>query len=196
MASMESEYVPKFWHALLPSMWFAAPFGILIDGNKQPFIMILSVFAIIGPIALMAFIYKVLPIENPGLILKGAVKGTIYKLIIPVYMLEAIVFLGLKGPSIIMDLSAMFLVLLISSLVYFKISNKAMPFSVKFAVADSGKLFVPGLITMLLLGVLALIHIAIRNNMIFVGVYVLVLLIVNAILWKTSFKLSWKDMER
>ena len=70
-----------------------------------------------------------------------------------------------------------------------------MPFSVKFAVADSGKLFVPGLITMLLLGVLALIHIAIRNNMIFVGVYVLVLLIVNVILWQTSFKLNWKDIE-
>ena len=321
--SMKSEYVPEIWHALLPSMWFAAPFGILIDGNKQPFLIFLVVLAIIGPIILMtvyikgvvpyfeknlqklndnggavsggnekrkefiaalvckdnieksmfkftqnmiaterslklkvypslamavfmpvifmfmdreesfmdniqtgydgkihllmyisilllcfctayinnsdsykgAFIYKVLPIENPGVILKGAVKGTIFKLIIPVYILEAAIFLILKGPSIIMDLSAMFLVLLISSLVYFKISNKAMPFSVKFATADSGKLLGPGLITTLLLGVLAVVHIVIRNNMIFVGVYALVLLIVNVILWKTSFKVSWKDIE-
>jgi len=79
--------------------------------------------------------------------------------------------------------------------VYFKISNKAMPFSVKFATADSGKLLGPGLITTLLLGVLAVVHIVIRNNMIFVGVYALVLLIVNVILWKTSFKVSWKDIE-
>ena len=141
-----------------------------------------------------AFIYKVLPIENPGIILKGAVKGTIFKLIIPVYILQAAMFLILKGPSIIMDLSAMFLVLLISSLVYFKISNKAMPFSTKFATADSGKLLGPGLITMLLLGVLAVVHIVIRDNMIFVGVYALVLLVVNVILWKTSFKVSWKDI--
>ena len=321
--SMNSEYVPKIWHALLPSMWFAAPFGILIDGNKQSFLIFLVVLAIIGPIMLItlyikrvvpyfeknlqklndnggavsqgsekrkefiaalvckdnieksmfkftqnmiaterslklkvypslamavfmpvifmfmnreesfvdniqtgyggkihllmyisilllcfciayinnsdsykgAFIYKVLPIENPGVILKGAVKGTIFKLIIPVYIFEAAIFLILKGPSIIMDLSAMFLVLLISSLVYFKISNKAMPFSVKFATADSGKLIGPGIITMLLLGVLAIVHIVIRNNMIFVGIYALVLLIVNVILWKTSFKVSWKDIK-
>jgi len=321
--SMNSEYVPKIWHALLPSMWFAAPFGILIDGNKQPFLIFLVVLAIIGPIMLItlyikrvvpyfeknlqklndnggavsqgsekrkefiaalvckdnieksmfkftqnmiaterslklkvypslamavfmpvlfmfmnreesfvdniqtgyggkihllmyisilllcfciayinnsdsykgALIYKVLPIENPGVILKGAVKGTIFKLIIPVYIFEAAIFLILKGPSIIMDLSAMFLVLLISSLVYFKISNKAMPFSVKFAIADSGKLIGPGITTMLLLGVLAIVHIVIRNNIIFVGIYVLVLLIVNVILWKTSFKVSWKDIK-
>lgn len=321
--SMNNEYVPEIWHGLLPSMWFAAPFGILIDGNKEPFLIFLVVLGIIGPIMLMifyikrvvpyfeknlqklndnggavsrgsekrkefiaalvckdnieksmfkftqnmiatertlklkvypslamavfipvlfmfmdreesfldniqtgyggkihllmyisilllcfciayinnsdsykgAFIYKVLPIENPGLILKGAVKGTIFKLIIPVYMLEASIFLILKGPSIIIDLSAMFLVLLISSLMYFKISNKAMPFSVKFAVADSGKLIGPSLITMLLLGALAIVHIVIRNNMIFVGIYALVLLIVNLILWKTSFKVSWKDIK-
>jgi predicted Co/Zn/Cd cation transporter (cation efflux family) len=142
-----------------------------------------------------AFIYKVLPIENPGVILKGAVKGTIFKLIIPIYILEAAIFLILKGPSIIIDLSVMFLVLLISSLVYFKISNKAMPFSVKFATADTGKILGPGLITMLLLVAFAIVHIIIRNNMIFVGIYALVLLIVNVILWKTSFKISWKDVK-
>ena len=321
--SMKGEYVPKIWHALLPSMWFAAPFGILIDGNKQPFLIFLFVIAIIGPIMLMtfyikrvvpyfeknlqklndnggavsrgrekrkefiaalvckdnieksmfkftqnmiaterslklkvypslamavfmpvifmfmdreesfmdniqkgyggkihllmyisilllcfcsayinnsdsykgAFIYKVLPIENPGVILKGAVKGTLFKLIIPVYILEAAIFLILKGPSIIMDLVAMFLVLLLSALVYFKLSNKAMPFSVKFATADSGKLIGPGLITTLLLGALAIVHIVIRNNIIFVGIYAFVLLIVNVIFWKISFKVSWKDIK-
>jgi len=321
--NMKSDYVPAIWHALLPSMWFAAPFGILIDGNKEPFLIFLFVLAIIGPIMLItlyikrvvpyfeknlqklndnggavkrrsekrkefiatlvckgnieksmfkftqnmisternlklkvypsiamalfmplifmfmdrdesfvdkiqtgyggkihlimyisifllcfctafinnsdnykgAFIYKVLPIENPGVILKGAVKGTIFKLIIPVYILEALVFLILKGPSIIIDLITMFLVLLISSLVYFKISNKEMPFSVKFSTTDSGKLILPGIITMLLLGILAVVHIVIRNNMIFVGVYALVLLIVNVILWKNCFKVSWKDIK-
>lgn len=323
ITNIRSDYVPEIWHALLPSMWFAAPFGILIDGNKEPFLIFLFVLAIIGPIILMAlyikrvlpyfeknlqklndnggavslkcekkkefiaalvcrgnieksmfkftqnmiaternlklkvypsiaialfmpvifmfidreksftdniqtgyggkihliiyisifllcfctafvnnsdnykgaFIYKVLPIENPGAILKGAVKGTIFKLIIPVYILEALVFLILKGPSIIIDLITMFLVLLISSLVYFKVSNKAMPFSVKFATADSGKLIWPGIITAMLLGILILIHLFIRNNMIFVGIYALVLIIVNIIIWKISFKVSWKDIE-
>ncbi|MBZ9634795.1 hypothetical protein [Clostridium sp. FP1] len=325
MKSMNSEYVPKIWHALLPSMWFASPFGILIDGNKQSFLKILLSLAIVGPIILItlyikrvvpyfeknlqklnenggavskrsatrqefiaglvckdkieksmfkftqnmisternlklkvypslamaffipilfmfmdrgsgkslmaniqtgyggkihllmymsifllcfctafinnsdnykgAFIYKVLPIEKPGVLLKGSIKGTIFKLIIPVYILESIVFIIFKGPSIIIDLIVMFLVLIISSLVYFKVSNKAMPFSVKFGTADSGKLIMPSVITIFLLGGFAGIHIIIRNNMIFVAVYAMLLLIVNVILWRISFKECWKDIE-
>jgi hypothetical protein len=323
--NLNSEYVPRLWHALLPSMWFAAPFGIYIDGNKQPFLLFLLVLGIVGPILLItiyikavvpyfeknlqklsgnggnvsktsenrkefiarlvcknkveksmfkftqnmiaternlklkvyptlamavfmpvlfvfmergngkslmdniqtgyggkihllmyisifllcfctafinnsdsykgAFIYKVLPIENPGIILKGAIKGTIFKLIIPLYILEATVFLILKGPTIIIDLIVMFLVLLIISLEYFKLSNKAMPFSVKFATADSGKLIEPSIITGILLGVFAIIHIVIRNNMVVVGIYAGVLLVVNVILWRNSFKVSWKDIQ-
>jgi hypothetical protein len=323
--NMSAKYVPRLWHALLPSMWFASPFGILIDGNKQSFLIFLFILAILGPIILMifyikrvvpyfeknlqklnenggivirrgqkrkefiavlvckdkiersmfkftqnmiaternlklkvypslamavflpvlfmfmgrehdkslidsiqtgyggkihllmyitifllcfctafinnsdnykgAFIYKTLPIQNPGVILKGAVKGTIFKLIIPLYILEAVAFLIFKGPSIIIDLIVMFLVLLILSLVYFKLSNKEMPFSVKFATADNGKLIAPSLITSVMLGAFTLIHILIRNNMIFVGVYAAVLLIVNIILWKISFNISWKDIK-
>jgi hypothetical protein len=52
-----------------------------------------------------------------------------------------------------------------------------MPFSVKFATADSGKIIGPAIITFILLGVFAIIHIVIRNNMVFVGLYAGVLLI-------------------
>ncbi|MGH4122105.1 MAG: hypothetical protein ACREV6_04120 [Clostridium sp.] len=324
--NMNIEYAPKFYHALLPSMWFASPFGIYIDGNKQPFLIFLCTLAIIGPVILMtlyikrvvpyfennlqklnenggsinkrsttrqefiaglfckgkieksifkftqnmisternlklkvyptlamalfmpvlflfmgmgngesfmaniqtsydgkihllmyitifilcfstafisnsdnykgAFIYKVLPIGNPGVILKGALKGAMFKLTIPIYILEAIVFMILKGPSIVIDLIVIFLVFLISSLVYFKVSDKAMPFSVKFATADSGKLIIPSIVTMLLLCGFAGIHIIIRNNIIFAAVYAMVLLIVNVILWRISFKQNWKDIER
>lgn len=325
ITNMNVDYVPKFYHVILPSMWFASPFGIYIDGNREPFLIFLCTLAIVGPIVLMtlyikrvvpyfeknlqklndnggavskasqgrqefiaglvcnnmieksmfkftqnmiaternlklkvypslamalfmpilfifidngngesfmtniqtgydgkihllmyisifllcfstafinnsdnykgAFIYKVLPIENPGVILKGAVKGAIFKLIMPIYLLEAIVFLTLKGPSIIIDLIVMLLVLLISSLVYFRVSDKALPFSIKFATADSGKLIIPSIVTGLVLGVFALIHIAIRNNIIFASVYAVVLLIVNVVFWKISFKECWKDLD-
>jgi len=315
-------YVPKFWHSLVPSMWFAAPFGILIDGNRNPFLIFLSVMAILAPVILIilyvkkvvpyfeknlqklndnggairggdkirkdfiarivckdkveksmftftknmisternfklkvypsismavfmpvlfvftdrdksfietiktsyggkvhllmyltilmlclctayinnsdnykgAFIYKVLPIKDPGVILKGAIKGTLFKLVIPVYLFTAIVFLILKGPSIILDLIVMFLVLLISSLVYFKLSNKMMPFSVKFASTDTGKLIGPGAITLVLIGIFAAIHIIIRNNITYVGAYIAILFVINIIIWKRSFKISWKDI--
>ncbi len=315
-------YVPKLWHSLVPSMWFAAPFGILIDGNRNSFLIFLSVMAILAPVILIilyvkkvvpyfeknlqklndnggairggdkirkdfiagivckdkveksmftftknmisternfklkvypsismsvfmpvlfvftdrdksfietvktsyggkvhllmyltilmlclctayinnsdnykgAFIYKVLPIKDPGVILKGAIKGTLFKLVIPVYLFTAIVFLILKGPSIILDLIVMFLVLLISSLVYFKLSNKMMPFSVKFASTDTGKLIGPGAITFVLIGIFAAIHIIIRNNITYVGEYIAILFVINIIIWKRSFKISWKDI--
>lgn len=322
--NMKGQYVPKFWHVLLPSMWFASTFGILIDGNKETFLIFLSSLAIIVPVALMvlyikklvpyfeknlqklndnggairkgsekrkdliaslvcndnieksmfkftqnmisterdlklkiypslatalfipilfmfidrnggnsfmdniqtsyggkvhllmyisiillcfctayinnsdsykgAFIYKVLPIENPGIILKGAIKGALFKLVIPLYILESVLFLILKGPSIILDLIVMFLVLLIISLIYFKISNDRMPFSVKFTTTDSYKLLVPTIICILVLAIFALIHIVIRNSIMLLGIYAVVLLIVNVILWNTSFKVSWKDI--
>ncbi|SFD41609.1 hypothetical protein [Clostridium uliginosum] len=320
---IKTDYVPKFWHGLVPSMWFASPFGILIDGDKNYFLIFLSAMAILGPVILItfyvkkvvpyfeknlqklndnggaisrgsekrkefiaglicrdkieksmfiftknmiaternfklkvypslamavfmpvlfiftnrrksfieniqtscggkvhllmyitilmlcfctayinnsdsykgAFIYKVLPIKDPGVIIKGAIKGTLFKLVIPIYLLVATVFLILKGPSIIIDLIVMFLVLLISSLEYFKISNKRMPFSVKFATVDSGKLIGPGILTLMLVGIFAAIHIIIRNNIIFVGIFALVLFMVNIILWKISFNISWEDVE-
>ncbi|MBU3112319.1 ABC transporter permease [Clostridium lacusfryxellense] len=324
VTNMNTEYIPKFWHALFPSMWFASIFGILIDGGKEPFLLDLSLLAIVGPILLItlyiksvvpyfeknlqklnenggtisrknekrkefiarlvckdkiersmfkftqsmigternlkikvyptlamavfmpvlfifmdtdgksfmdniqsgfggkihllmyisivllcfctgfisnsdsykgAYIYKVLPIKNPGVLLKGAIKGTIFKLIIPLYISEGGVFLILKGTSIIPDLIVMFLVLLIVTLMYFNISNKAMPFSIKFVTADSGKLVEPTFIAIAVVGVFAVIHIAIRSNIIFVFLYAMALLIANVIIWRVSFKVEWKDIE-
>ncbi|MDS0526333.1 hypothetical protein NNC19_11635 [Clostridium sp. SHJSY1] len=318
----KTDYVPKIWHSLIPSMWFAAPFGILIDGDKNYFLIVLSLMAILGPIVLIifyvtkvvpyfeknlqklnenggnvsggsrrkefmakiicrdklersmfiftknmiatertfklkvypslaagvfipilfiftdrrksfwetiqtsfggkvhllmymtvlmlcfctvyinnsdnykgAFIYKVLPIKDPGIILKGAIKGTLFKLVIPIYLLVAGVFLILKGPSIIIDLIAMFLVLMISALIYFKMSNKTMPFSVKFAVTDSGKLIAPGIFTMILIGIFSAIHVSIRNNIIFLGIFVFILLVANIVVWKISFRIGWRDID-
>lgn len=142
-----------------------------------------------------AFIYKVLPIKDPGIILKGAVKGTLFKLIIPIYLFVAVVFLILKGPSIILDLIVMFLVLLMSTLVYFKMSNKAMPFSVKFATTDSGKFIGPTMLIFMFVGIFAGIHIVLINNIMLLGVFALLLLVIDIVIWKKSFNISWKDIE-
>ena len=318
-----TSYDPKFWHAFIPSMWFAAPFGILIDRERNTFLIFLTLVAIVAPILLIvfymkkvvpyfernlqklndngststgkvkvrkdlmaklicrdkversmfiftkgmvsternfklkvypslamavfmpvlfgftdssksfiesiktnlggklhflmyisililcfctayinnsdnykgAFIYKVLPIKDPGLILKGAIKGILFKIIIPIYLVMSLFFLIIKGPGIIMDLIVMFLVLIISSLIYFKTSNKSMPFSVKFMTSDSGKLIAPAFITIMVIGVLAIIHIIIRNNIKLVGAMALVVFVINLILWKISFKVSFKDMK-
>lgn len=316
-------YNPKVWHAFLPSMWFAAPFGLILDGEKNSFLIFLSILALVGPILLIifymkkvvpyfeenlqklnnngetskkkiklkkefisklicrdeversmfiftkrmivternfklkvypslamaafmplffaftnssrsfieniqsslggkfhfliyisilmlcfctayvnnsdsykgAFIYRILPIKDPGLLLKGAVKGILFKIIIPIYLAMSLLMIIIKGPIIIMDLIVMLLVLIISALMYFKMSNKALPFSVNFAIADSGKLIGPALVTIMIIGALSIIHIIVRNDIKLVIIFALVLLVVNLILWKISFKVSFKNMK-
>ena len=100
----------------------------------------------------------------------------------------SLVMIIIKGPGIIIDLIVMLLVLIISSLIYFKMSNKALPFSVKFAVADSGKLIGPALVTIMIIGAVAMIHIIVRNDIKAVIILALVLLVVNLILWKIVTK--------
>lgn len=319
----KTDYVTKIWHAFIPSMWFAAPFGILMDKEKNSFLIFLCVMAIVAPILLIifyvkkivpyfeknlqklnnngeatkgkskirkdfigeiicrdnveksmfrftknmifternfklkvypslamaaflpilfsftdssksfienvrsgmggkmhlliyisiillcfstayinnsdnykgAFIYQVLPISNPGVILKGAIKSILINLITPIYLLMSLLFLIIKGPSIVLDLIVIYLILVIVALTYFKLSNKVMPFSVKFSGGESGKLIFPGILSTIIIGVLALIHILIRNNIIFVGLMALALCVINIILWKISFKLTWKDIK-
>jgi len=320
---VHTTYEDKVWHAFLPTMWFAAPFGILIDKDRNNFLIFLSILALVGPILLIifymkkivpyfeenlqklnnngettkkkvkvrkefiaklicrdkveksmfiftkrmiaternfklkvypslamaafmpilfaftnssrsfieniqtslggkfhfliymsilalcfctayinnsdsykgAFIYRILPIKDPGLLLKGAIKGILFKIIIPIYLAMSLVMIIIKGPGIIIDLIVMLLVLIISSLIYFKMSNKALPFSVKFAVADSGKLIGPALVTIMIIGAVAMIHIIVRNDIKAVIILALVLLVVNLILWKISFKVNFKDMK-
>lgn len=191
MQSMNIEYVPKFWHALLPSMWFAAPFGIYIDGNKQPFLIFLCLLAIVGPILLITIYIKgVVPYFEKNLQKLNENGGNVSKR--SENRKEFIAALVCKNK---IERSMFKFTQNIVSLAYFKVSNKEMPFSVKFAIADSGKLIGPALIAIVILGAFAGIHIIIRNNMKFVSVYAVLLLIVNIILWKISFKVSWKDLK-
>ncbi|WP_346891703.1 hypothetical protein [Clostridium sp. UBA3887] len=64
----------------------------------------------------------------------------------------------------------------------------------KFASTDSGKLIGPGAITFVLIGIFAAIHIIIRNNITFIGAFIATLFVINIIIWKISFKISWKDI--
>lgn len=46
-------YAFKWWHSLIPSMWFAAPFELIIKVNVALEIVVLSIIAVIIPIALI-----------------------------------------------------------------------------------------------------------------------------------------------
>lgn len=57
------EYIYDFswWHVLIPPVWFAAPFELVLNQNYSSEIIILSLFAILGPIVSIFLYYLLMP---------------------------------------------------------------------------------------------------------------------------------------
>lgn len=51
----------QWWHLFIPPMWFAAPFEWLLLGNKQGYIILFTVIAMLIPIAAILLYIKLIP---------------------------------------------------------------------------------------------------------------------------------------
>lgn len=141
-----------------------------------------------------AWVYLTLPIDNPGEIFKGTFKGLVTKLMVPIFIFVALIFILLCGIRIIPDTILMFINLVLISLIMFTMSDKDYPFSKDFTNNTSNIAVV--LLSMLICGVLAGIHIAL--SFVPFGVYINIAasLIVIFIIWKTCFKKEkWQPRE-
>ena len=52
----------------------------------------------------LSWIYKAMPVDDPGLVLRGAMKAFLYKYIVPFYLLTCMIFILFWGIRIIPDL--------------------------------------------------------------------------------------------
>lgn len=57
----EMMYVFKWWHAVLPPFWFAAPFELVMNQNTSASIIVLSCMSLVIPIAAMGLYYYYMP---------------------------------------------------------------------------------------------------------------------------------------
>lgn len=72
----EMVFTPKWWTYLIPPVWFAAPYSVLIEGNYQNIYIMLSMLSIIIPIILFALYYmKVSPYFEKNLQKLATVNG-------------------------------------------------------------------------------------------------------------------------
>ncbi len=55
------EFNPTWWKYLLPPLWFAAPFDLIIKGNRENYILIFSALALIIPIISISLYIKLTP---------------------------------------------------------------------------------------------------------------------------------------
>ncbi|KOA18543.1 hypothetical protein CLHOM_34450 [Clostridium homopropionicum DSM 5847] len=134
-----------------------------------------------------AWIYKVLPIKETASIFKGTLKAFIIKLLIPIFIVESIIFMGIFGLRIFDDLILVLLNMLLYVVLCFKFTKKALPFSQSYEVAQQGEEVLSTLGLMMLLGALWLIHYVCALNSYGVYMCILVMISIDAIAWRKAF---------
>ncbi|WP_145027909.1 hypothetical protein [Paenibacillus sp. Y412MC10] len=135
-----------------------------------------------------AWIFSTVPLRNHEPVYKGTLKACIAQLILPIFVVESMIFTVIFGVRILPDL----LVILIMTLLYTVISFRPMGLEMPFtepaqAGTQSGKAGLM-LLLFLILGAMAGLHFALRFST--YGVYVLmaVALIGNIAAWKLAFR--------
>ncbi|MBU5438859.1 hypothetical protein KQI42_12600 [Tissierella sp. MSJ-40] len=141
-----------------------------------------------------AWIYRVVPFTDAKSIFKGTLKAALMNLILPLYILISIIFMIIFKGKIIVDLIIVFLNILLFMVICFRTTDKSLPFSKPFELAEQSQGFLVMIITFFTLGLLGLIHyLAIRTNY---GsyIYIAALIIVNIVIWKNSFNIALEEL--
>ncbi|KEJ00189.1 ABC transporter permease [Clostridium botulinum A2B7 92] len=169
------------------------------------FSIYLSVLMLVASIELLSqsekykgsWIYTVLPIDNPGKIQKGALKGFIFRYIFPVFLSVCIIFLIICGLRILPDIIVMFFSMLIVIVAVQSLYKKELPFYKDFQSNGEGSIttfLVYGGLTGIFFGLHKLIRSLIKYSF-SIYIYIGVLIIINMILWKKIFNISWKQAQ-
>ena len=144
-----------------------------------------------------AWIYRAMPVRDPGSVLRGALKAFIYKYVVPFYFLTCAIFIALGGFRILPDLILIFINMLLLMLIVFKVSKKELPFYKEFQTTQSGANLGLFFLSLILCGVLAGAHYLLTANLAWgFALNLGVSLTLFAVLWPLSFRFSWADITK
>jgi len=176
---------------------------VLTDISKGPFYLTIYISVLILSTSLMtisssqkyqgAWIYKVLPIESPGVILRGALTGFVLKYLIPVYLFICLLFALPYGIRLLPHILLIFLNMLLLITIIFRLSPKELPFSKGLPSGQSTNLRI-FLGSFVFCSLSAALHYALQNVYLGLVIYMIIVLLAAAMLWKTSAKITWKDI--
>ena len=130
-----------------------------------------------------SWIYKAVPIDDMASIFKGVYKGVFYKMILPVYIVLALVYLWVFGLRIIPQIIAILFVIIILNLITVKLMDKHLPFSVSFKDGEKMDDLGITLFIFMLSGIFGVVHYIINRLNYGVYIFILIELILIWILW-------------
>jgi len=136
-----------------------------------------------------AWIYKVMPIKNLKQVFHGTMKAFMVRLFVPLYVMEAIIFILIYGIRIIPDILVAFVASMIYSILCFIFMEKSLPFSRQFDSTQQSNVGM-SMLLLLVLGIMGGIHFAITYIRFGVLIYLAVLVITFIILWENAFHFS------
>lgn len=134
-----------------------------------------------------AWIYDVLPIKSRKNIYTGMFKAFIYKLIVPIFVIMSIVFVVLYNVVIITHLVVMFVATIVTCMLTFKFSDKHLPFTSEYKNTNSSENIITMFKSMFCVGILAIIHILVNENLIFTFIYLALLIMFVKLNWNKVF---------
>lgn len=138
-----------------------------------------------------SYIYVVTTTRNIPSIHKATFKACLINLIIPIYLIESIVFTYFYKYTIIPNLVVIFLVLIFITIITFKAFNNIIPFSLPFDLCKKNESIATNYLIIILVFIMACIHflISIFGN-VSINIYILILLVLDIMLFKVTFKLN------
>ncbi|MHA6534574.1 hypothetical protein [Paenibacillus sp. BAC0078] len=134
-----------------------------------------------------AWIYRTIPLPGTAPVYRGMLKAAVLRLLLPLFVLEAAIFIWLFGIRILPDLVAVLLVLLLYPVICFRVLPQALPFSEKYEAAKQ-KDFQGGAFALLFILIgLGGLHFAITLFPSGVYIYLVILVAANWWIWRKSF---------
>lgn len=176
---------------------------VLSDIAQGPFYLVIYITVLILSTSILtinssekyqgAWLYKALPVESPGVILRGALLGFVLKYLIPVYLFVCLLFAIPYGIRLLPHAILIFLNMLLLIILLFRLSPKKLPFSKDFQNAQNIK-FEVVLGSFAFCGISAALHYALKDVYLGLYIYMITILFIVVNSWKTSANIAWKDV--
>ena len=136
--------------------------------NKHLFLLYFGCPMILSSIMVMrysdayeaAWVYHALPVDRPGIILMGALKAVICRVILPIFLSLALIVLAVWGLRVLPDVAVALIVTLTMNLGYALIFARQFPFAERFNIAERSGRFAWNLAIFTVVAIVGVTHFA------------------------------------
>ncbi|ERJ12027.1 membrane protein [Haloplasma contractile] len=141
-----------------------------------------------------SWIFRSAPIASVTPVIKGTLKASFVKLILPVFIIDSVAFGFIFGPKIIIDLIIVLLTMLILMVLIYRLMGWVIPFSQTYDLQKNqgGTAF----LGILMIGLFAMIHFITTRFDYASIIYLVILLIATPLVWKFGLNISWKKVSQ